>query len=348
MNIIKNDTQNVLHLEKANDFQLNSFVDSYITDGFCVFNSINNILYLIYSNELKSIIAYDLNNNQKVCEIKNAHENYISSLKHILDTNKKQDLLISVSYDSNCLKLWDIKYFQCLCYIQNINPDGFFFCANFLPEKNKDKEFVNISILTTNCNFYGDSQPIKKYDLSGNFIGKINNSDGLDILYLTHFSDFISKKEYLIAGTKRFIISFDIEKNEVYKTYDDQNASMHFNIIINEKNKEGIIQMIESGSDGKVRIWDFHEVKLLFTINVSNTWLYGMCLWDENFIFVGEGNKNLKIIDLTKGKIIQELSGNNERITTIKKIKLKKYGECLISQEYLKSGIYLLVQKFNN
>ena len=333
------DEKNQLILEPLNDFQLDSFTDSYISDGFCIFSSINDILYLIHSTELKSIIAYDLNNNQKIVEIKNAHEDYISSFKHILDQLQKKDYLMSVSYDSNCLKLWDIKNFECLCYIKDINPDGFLFCAHFLLENQKKQ--INLFILTTNCNFYHDSQPIKKYDLKGKEIDKINNSEGLDVLYLIDFIDPFSNKQFLLAGTKRSIISFDLEKNKIYHSYDDQTAGMHCNIIINSKREDGIIQMIESCTDGKIRIWDFHKMKLLQIINVSNTWLYGMCLWDNNIIFVGDGDKNIKLINLSRGEITKELYGNKERITTIKKIRLNKFGECLITQEYLKGGIKL-------
>ena len=339
MNEDKNDSKNIQLFENLNNFHFDSYTDSYISDSFCIFVSINDILNLIYSNESKSIIVYDLNNEQKMCEIKNAHDDFISSFKHILDEKEKKDLLISVSYDSNYLKLWEIKNMKCLCHIQNINNDGFLFCAHFLSENFNDSH--NLYILTTNCNFYHNSGPIKKYDLKGNQIDILNNSEGLDILYLTDFCDVISQKQYLVAGTKRNILSFDIENNKIHQTFERQNDCMHCNIIINTQIKEGIIYMIETGTDGKLRIWDFHGVKILKTINVSNTWLYGMCLWDNNLIFVGDGNKNLRLIDLDKGEVIQILPGNNRMITTIKKNTLKKYGECLITQEYLKGEIKL-------
>ena len=99
MNDKMNETQNELN------FQIKLFLDSHseshISNGLCIFTSINDILYLIYSTMTKSIIAYDLNNNQKICEIKNAHEDYITSFRHILDKNKKRDLIISVSFARN-------------------------------------------------------------------------------------------------------------------------------------------------------------------------------------------------------------------------------------------------------
>ena len=38
-----------------------------------IFKSINGNIYLIYSNKDNSMIYYDINNNQKITEIKNAH-----------------------------------------------------------------------------------------------------------------------------------------------------------------------------------------------------------------------------------------------------------------------------------
>lgn len=343
MNININENKNIINLHSFNNFHLESYTDSYISDGFCIFTSINDILYLIYSNH-NSIIAYDLNNTQKICEVKNAHEDedYISSFKHILDKNQKKDLLLSISYDSNYLKLWDIKDFELLCYIKDIYSNGFLFCAHFLLEQNKNQN--DLYILTSNCNFSSSSGPIKKFNLKGEQIDIINKSEGLDVFYLTDFYDSITKKQYLIGAIKGSIISFDLENNQIYKSYSEDNSNFHFYIIINKENKEGIIQIIESSADGKIRIWDFHGGKLLYKININNNWLFGMCLWDNQYIFVGDGDSGIKLVDLLTGKIMNQLSDINGRIITIKKIKLKKFGECLISQRYLKGGIKLWIK----
>jgi len=342
INININDHKNIINLQVLNNFHLDSYTDSYISDGFCIFTSINDILYLIYSNNNNSIIAYDLNNTQKICEITNAHEDYISSFKHILDKNQKKDLLISISYECNYLKLWDIKNFELLCYIKDIYSDGFLFCAHFLLEQNKNKN--NLYILTSNCNFSLSSGPIKKFNLKGEHIDIINKSEGLDVFYLTDFYDSIIEKQFLVATIKRSIISFDLENNQVYKSYSEDNSHFHFNIIINKEDKEGIIKLIESSDDGMIRIWDFHKVKLLCKINVSSYWLFGMCLWDNEYILVGDGDTGIKLVDLLKGKIMNQLPDIKGRIITIKKIKLKHYGDCLITQRYLKGGIKLWIK----
>ena len=69
-----------------------------------------------------------------------------------------------------------------------------------------------------------------------------------------------------------------------------------------------------------------------------------MCLWENENIIIGDGNKSIKIIDLLKKEKVKDLSDEVEKIITIKKIRLKKYGECLITQGHLKSGIKLWIK----
>ena len=65
---------------------LNILIDSYFyfnnDNTFIIFKSINNLFYLIYSTENISIICYDLNNQQKIIEIKNCHKENINSYRH--------------------------------------------------------------------------------------------------------------------------------------------------------------------------------------------------------------------------------------------------------------------------
>ena len=56
------------------------FPDVGLVNSFTVFNSINNILYLIYSNENNSIICYDLKKEKIVTELKTNNDNYITSI----------------------------------------------------------------------------------------------------------------------------------------------------------------------------------------------------------------------------------------------------------------------------
>ena len=60
------------------------------------------------STENKSIITLNLINNKKIIEIKNAHNNYITNLRHYLDKNNNRDLLLSVSNVDFNIKIWNV------------------------------------------------------------------------------------------------------------------------------------------------------------------------------------------------------------------------------------------------
>ena len=87
----------------AEDIKLSSDIvqDSYAYDNldnsFTVFKSINDILYLIYTNANKSIICFDLENNKKIKEVISKHNQYITNFRHYLDEINNRDLLMSIS-----------------------------------------------------------------------------------------------------------------------------------------------------------------------------------------------------------------------------------------------------------
>ena len=65
--------------------------------------------------------------------------------------------------------------------------------------------------------------------------------------------------------------------------------------------------------------------------NYGNQILYGLCLWNDKYLFVGNNQKAIILLDLKNYKVIKQFQCNNGSILTIKKIVHSKYGECLIS-----------------
>ena len=93
-----------------------SYSHSFLDNTFTVFKSVDDILYLIYTNRNMSIKKYDLNENSDIAEKKNAHDNYITNFRQYLDEidkNNKKNLLLSISSEDNNIKIWDIKNFNC-------------------------------------------------------------------------------------------------------------------------------------------------------------------------------------------------------------------------------------------
>ena len=54
--------------------------------------------------------------------------------------------------------------------------------------------------------------------------------------------------------------------------------------------------------------------------------LRGICLWNNNYLLVGCSDNTIKLVDLKKGIIIQNIKGNNDYVITIRKIVHPLYG----------------------
>ena len=316
--------------------------DSYCStfdNTFTVFNSINNILYLIYSNYNKSIISYDLNQQILINEIRKAHRKNISNLKHYLDKINNRDLILSISFKDNNLKLWDVKNWNNILNIINVNRIGFLASACLINEDNK------IHIITSNYNEEDNCEPIKVFDLNGIKINEMNCSNE-STFFIDVYYDSISKKNFILTGNENYVKSYDYNSNsanKLYHKYYENNNGSHKSVIINDKQK--IIKLIESCIDGNIRVWNFHSGLLLIKINVNYNWLYGLCLWNSNYIFVGCNDKTIKAVEINNGLISKSFVAHSSKVITIKKFIHPKYGECLISQGFINDQIKIWINK---
>ena len=319
-NNIENNTS-INNIKFENILTIETNTSQYLDNTFCLFNSIDNIIYLIYSNNNCSIISYNLIDNKKINVIKKAHDSNISNFRHYYDKNNKRDLILSISSKENNIKLWNINNWECLLNILKIYAYGEVFSACFLNENN------NIYIITSDgsSNFF----PIKVFDLNGNKIKEINNSND-STEFIDNYYDKKLNKNYIITGNVDSVKSYDYKENKKYYNYGDGFNEFHYSIIIN--NNEEIVKLIESSLEGNIKIWNFHNGKLLKKIKVCNCWLNGICLYNDEYLFVGSDDNTMRLVELKKGKIIKTIIGHKKCVISIKKIYHPIYGECLVSQ----------------
>ena len=286
-------------------FDFNGIIDdSFVyyasfTNSFCVFNSINDILYLIYSNKIRSIISYNLIENKKIIEIKDAHEDSITNFRYYLDKINKIDFILSISYYYNNLKIWKINNWECIYDYKDINKDGYLYTACFLNDNN------NNYIITSNCNNIDLSEPIKIFDFNGNKMKEINDSN-YKSFFIDSYYDYKSNKNYIISANENSIKSYDYKENKLYHNYPndivDDNLIL-ISLIIFDDNK--IIKLIESNNNNQndkssIRIWNFHSGILLNEIKLDDS-SFGICLWNNQYLFVGCENNTIKLIELKNG-----------------------------------------------
>ena len=300
--------ENDLYKDKLMDIKFirtiinDSFAKYIKMNSFSIFNSIYGILFLIYSTENNSILFFNLIDNRKIVEIKNAHQNIITNFRHYLDTYNKRELVLSISLENN-IKLWNVNNYECLLNIKNINGKGRLFSACFLNDNNQ------IFILTSNI--IDNPEPIKIFDLNGKIVKIVNNSND-SVHFIDTYNDIKKSNIYILTSNKDCVKSYDYINNKIYHIYKDlkkekQFYEAHICFIIN--NKE---ELIETCNDGNIRIWNFHSAILLKIIKVinENYKLECLCPWNNEFILVGCG-ETIKIIELKNGKIIKDLNGHN-------------------------------------
>ena len=307
---------------------VNNCYFNYFDNIFCVFSSVNNILYLVYlykkeNEKLNSIVFFNILENKRINEIKNSHSELITNLRHYNDKNNKRDLIISISSRNNNIKLWNINNFECILDLREINKNGLLFSACFFIE---DKQ---IYLMTSN-NSYTNLEKIKVFDLKGNKIKEINDSNEKTI-FIDIYYDKKFYKNYILTGNKNNVKSYDYEDNKIYKIYDNKDIGNHNSIIVVDS--EGIIKLIESSSTGRIRIWNFHSGQLLKIVTVyrNKHQVFGLCLWNNEFLFAGCGDGDIKLINYNRARNIKDLKGHNSDVLAIKKFIHPEYGECLIS-----------------
>jgi WD40 repeat protein len=282
------------------------------------------------------MLIFNLGTNKIVKEIKNCHNKHITNFRHILDKKESRDLVMSVSSEENNIKIWEVKTWECISNLEKINYKGLIYSACFYSDLNN-----NIHVVSSNRNKAGDCEPIKIFDLNGYIIQEMEESKE-QTYFIDIYLDETLNKNFIITGNVGLVKSYDISQNKLYHTYcenNELNNFCHFSVVVRNINNKS--EMIESCFDGFLRIWEFHVGNLVKKIKVSNEGLRGICIYDENILFVGCDDKKIKVVDIETKNVILNLSGHSNEVISIKKFKHEKFGECIASQNGGESSIYL-------
>ena len=307
----------------------NSFAGYSYEDSFIIFQSIDNIIQLVYATKEKTIISYDLEQKRNIAKRFKAHKHFITNFKYIFDRVNNKDFVMSLSKKDNNIKIWNANSWEIISEIIDVNKNNFLYSACFL--QNDNDIFIitsngkNLQSYQTNETF----ENMKLYTLKGEFIKEINDTNDSTYFIDTYYDNNLSKI-FIVTGNYNYVKSYDFDNNKLYHKYFENNNGIHPSVIINKIGEK--IKLIESCEDGNIRIWGFHSGDLIRKINTENNNLYGICLWNENYIFVGCKDQSIKLIELKNGLLIKNLKGHNGRIISFKKIILPNNKECLLSQ----------------
>ena len=322
-NDINSDFNNILNKAFPSDITSDAYT-CYFNNTFLVFKTINDLHYLVYISKARTIICSDLYHLKKIAEIKVENEK-ITTFRHYLDKLNNKDLILTLCPMHNKLRIWDVSNWRCFIYINKVYNGGVLYSACFLNDNNENY------IITSNCNYFGDSELIKIFDFKGNKIREINESNDATLI-IDIYEDKKSSKKYIVTGNKNYLKSFDYENKRFYKKYYEKFNNAHFNYIIDDKNE--IVKLFDICEDGYIRIWNFHSGIMINKILVSRECLYDLCLWDENNLLVSSQDKTIKLVDLKSNKVVKSMKGHNHYVITLQKINHIKYGAFLLSHGF--------------
>ena len=322
----------------------NTFSDNV----FIIIKALDKIYYIVYTDTANSIISFDLINNLVKYKKTQKKDVCTACFNHYQDNNKKRDLIMSIEPGTNSIKVFNFSNFNLIYDFKNINKNGYLNIANFFSDDN------NIYIMTSNHRYTAKNvEPVKIYDLKGKKIKELKDTTE-NISFLDSYYDKKQDKKYIIVGFTRYIKAFNFKENSIYKVFKDKYNSYHRNVIIDD-NDDKVKRLIESDTDGYLRIWDFHKAKLIKRIQINKTKkeeIFGFCLWNNDNVFVG-GNNRIVLININTEDIISELDYNleescivhNEDIISVKKFIHPKYGECLLTKAKGEIGIKMWTSK---
>ena len=317
---------NIIRYHRRTFIIKDSYITKYLDNTFTVFKSFNGIYCIIYQIKNNSMATYDLIHNRKINIIRNAHNNSITNFRHCFEELEKRDLIMSVSCEDNNIKIWNFYNWDCILNLDDFNKNGNIYSSCFLKENNQ------IYIVTSNCGVYTNgnpnNEPIKIFDLKGNKIKEINNSND-NTTFIDIYYDDKNKKKYILTGNRGYNKSYNYDENNIYNIYYDKKNYENYSLVINYRND--IVELINSGCHGYTHIWNFDTGNLIQIFDLGLSGAYGLCLWNNNLLYVGCNTIQIKIIKLNENSI-SDTSGHMNVTSTLKKITLPKYGQCLIEQ----------------
>ena len=295
-----------------------SYINAVIDGTFDVFKSVKNEYLLIFSlveNQFKkySLICYDLKFDQVNTKIAKAHDDRIYTIRHFFDKNKKNDLLLTSSFDK-WIKIWNITNNFILVYKKK--PDYENKLNTYLLSENllysNQKNYLITSAYEIGSNGYN----ILFYDYENNQNNNNNNSinnsqDNTNFLIVYYDKDI----PYITAGNLGNVKVFDFVKKDLVKEYHDSHTKINYlSVIITQKKDDNNKILIASGADGILRIWDYNTQNILFKLSNANNnrWLVGMCLINEIFLFVGTYNSTIEEYNISSNKLVKTLNRMND------------------------------------
>jgi hypothetical protein len=318
--------------------------DYGLNESFDIFKSeLNANNYLIVANKNNNNIdIINIESNKLIKSIKNNPSKFIY-IKYFQKIETKKNYLITINI-KNAINIYEfseennfekINLLLTIITKKEFNNTFNFINSTLIFNIKINSKLFDILLVSSRAR-YMEEYPTLIYNIkNGQELKEISHTKKNMTRFMIPWYNKNDDNYYLIELCEELLIVINILYNNIYAKLDEEKFKSFNTGFVHELND--IDFLFVADSCGQIQVFNLFSKEICFKIDVrknkSNIRLYGLILWNYNYLIVNDdNNKSIIVIDLKNKYIIgSTYNEHNDSVRCIKRIRHKKYGECLIT-----------------
>ena len=318
--------------------------DYGLNESFDIFKSeLNGNNYLIVANKNNNNIdIINIESNKLIKSIKNNPSKFIY-IKYFQKIETKKNYLITINI-KNAINIYEfseennfekINLLLTIITKKEFNNTFNFINSTLIFNIKINSKLFDILLVSSRAR-YMEEYPTLIYNIkNGQELKEISHTKKNMTRFMIPWYNKNDDNYYLIELCEELLIVINILYNNIYAKLDEEKFKSFNTGFVHELND--IDFLFVADSCGQIQVFNLFSKEICFKIDVrknkSNIRLYGLILWNYNYLIVNDdNNKSIIVIDLKNKYIIgSTYNEHNNSVRCIKRIRHKKYGECLIT-----------------
>ena len=318
--------------------------DYGLNESFDIFKSeLNANNYLIVANKNNNNIdIINIESNKLIKSIKNNPSKFIY-IKYFQKIETKKNYLITINI-KNTINIYEfseennferINLLLTIITKKEFNNTFNFINSTLIFNIKINSKLFDILLVSSRAR-YMEEYPTLIYNIkNGQELKEISHTKKNMTRFMIPWYNKNDDNYYLIELCEELLIVINILYNNIYAKLDEEKFKSFNTGFVHELND--IDFLFVADSCGQIQVFNLFSKEICFKIDVrknkSNIRLYGLILWNYNYLIVNDdNNKSIIVIDLKNKYIIgSTYNEHNDSVRCIKRIRHKKYGECLIT-----------------
>ena len=318
--------------------------DYGLNESFDIFKSeLNGNNYLIVANKNNNNIdIINIESNKLIKSIKNNPSKFIY-IKYFQKIEAKKNYLITINI-KNAINIYEfseennfekINLLLTIITKKEFNNTFNFINSTLIFNIKINSKLFDILLVSSRAR-YMEEYPTLIYNIkNGQELKEISHTKKNMTRFMIPWFNKNDDNYYLIELCEELLIVINILYNNIYAKLDEEKFKSFNTGFVHELND--IDFLFVADSCGQIQVFNLFSKEICFKIDVrknkSNIRLYGLILWNYNYLIVNDdNNKSIIVIDLKNKYIIgSTYNEHNDSVRCIKRIRHKKYGECLIT-----------------